>query len=413
MDGQRFDALARSFGRRRSRRAVVRGVAGGTVAAGLGLALGGVRPAAAGGGCDEGLTDCSGVCVDLATDMDHCGACDAVCESGLVVVNCIAGVCSRVSCPAALPMYCGELGENDPNYVDNCVDPATDPNNCGACGNVCESGECADGACVQDEECEAGLTDCGGVCVDLATDMDNCGACGEICESSLVGVACLAGECVRVSCPAALPLSCGDPIRPVEEHCFDPDTDPNHCGECFNECASGVCDGGVCVSGGECDAGETDCDGICVDLSSDLHNCGACGNSCVPAAVGVACIQGECVRTSCPAALPTYCGELGQNDPNYVDNCVDLSTDPRHCGACGNDCGSRGCFGGVCTQDVDDDAHDDDDEPPTTLPNTGSGAAPAVGRPKAHWAPAALAAAAVFGATAVRRALPGRATDDR
>jgi hypothetical protein len=314
MDGQQFDALTRAFGRRNSRRAVLRSAAGGTVATvAVATAL---RSAAAGVVCEEGLTDCDGVCVDLATDLAHCGACGAVCESGLVAVNCIAGVCSQVSCPAAIPTYCGELGENDPNYVDSCVDTSSDPNNCGACGNVCASGECEAGVCLQAEGCEAGLTDCGGVCVDLATDLDNCGACGEVCESSLVGVACLAGECVRTSCPAAL-THCGDDANlPVEEHCFD------------------------------------------------------------------------------------------------------LATNPRHCGACFNDCGSRGCSAGVCTQDVDDDAHDDgdddggDDGGPVTLPNTGSGAAPAIGGPGAGWTSAALAAAAVFGAAAVRRVLPRRAADD-
>src|SRR5688572_15591487 len=255
MDGRRFDELTRVFGRRGSRRAVLRGGAVGMVAAGLGLARAGVRPAAAGGGCDEGLTDCEGVCVDLSSDMAHCGACGAVCESGLVAVNCIAGVCTRVSCPAALPMYCGELGENDPNYVENCVDPATDPNNCGACGTVCESGECVDSVCTPVvEECDAGLTDCGGVCVDLATDMDHCGACGEVCESGLVGVACIAGECVRTSCPAAL-THCGeDGNLPVEEHCFDLATNPRHCGACFNDCGSRACSGGVCTQDVDDDA---------------------------------------------------------------------------------------------------------------------------------------------------------------
>jgi hypothetical protein len=147
MDGQRFDDLARFFGRRTSRRAVLRGAAGATVAGALGYV--GAQSTAAQDTCDEGLTTCDGECVDLMTDLENCGACGSVCESGLVAVNCIQGQCVRVSCPAALPMYCGELGENDPNYVDNCIDPLTDPNNCGACGNVCASGVCADSVCAE------------------------------------------------------------------------------------------------------------------------------------------------------------------------------------------------------------------------------------------------------------------------
>jgi hypothetical protein len=40
--------------------------------------------------------------------MDHCGACNAVCHSDLVAVDCIAGECVRVGCPPAL--QCGISG---------------------------------------------------------------------------------------------------------------------------------------------------------------------------------------------------------------------------------------------------------------------------------------------------------------
>jgi hypothetical protein len=45
--------------------------------------------------------------------------------------------------------------------------------------------------------CEAGLTYCpgAGACVDLLSDMNNCGACGEVCESQLVPVECRSGVC--------------------------------------------------------------------------------------------------------------------------------------------------------------------------------------------------------------------------
>jgi len=41
-------------------------------------------------GTDVGLTDCSGTCVDLLTDADHCGGCSTACLTGEV---CVGGSC--------------------------------------------------------------------------------------------------------------------------------------------------------------------------------------------------------------------------------------------------------------------------------------------------------------------------------
>ncbi|XXY50219.1 hypothetical protein WME91_03595 [Sorangium sp. So ce269] len=74
----------------------------------------------------------------------------------------------------------------------------------------------------------------------------------------------------------------------------------------------------------------------CTDVTTP-ENCGRCGNRC---AAGVTCVEREC-RVVCPAGA-TLCG--GQ--------CVDVMTDPRHCGGCGGasgeDCGARRCVNGRC-----------------------------------------------------------------
>lgn len=198
--------------------------------------------------------------------------------------------------------------------------------------------------------CDAGETACNGTCVDLMTDMNNCGACGEICESGLVEVACVAGECVRISCPAALPTSCSEDITiPIEERCVDLTSDPNNCGGCGNVCDSGECAEGVCVPvSDECEEGEIVCDGTCVASCCDNNNCGGCGIVCTN---GETCFEGVC---DCPS------------------------------GNCGTDDG------------------DDDDDGPTTLPSTGSG--PATGRD--GFTSAAVAAAAALGAAAIHRLVP-------
>lgn len=69
-----------------------------------------------------------------------------------------------------------------------CVDPRSDPLNCGTCGFECPLGdECHLGECCP-------ITDalCDGRCTDLRTDDDNCGTCGLECEA---GLECVIGIC--------------------------------------------------------------------------------------------------------------------------------------------------------------------------------------------------------------------------
>jgi len=75
------------------------------------------------------------------------------------------------------------------------------------------------------------------------------------------------------------------------------------------------------------------CGGECVDVESDPRHCGGCGGDCG----GDFCASGACSPV-CPLTL---CD---------ADLCVDLETSPRHCGDCGNDCGDTGfCRAGSCT----------------------------------------------------------------
>jgi len=98
-------------------------------------------------------------------------------------------------------------------------------------------------------------------------------------------------------------------------------------------CASGqICCGAACVDSASC---PTCCDSnTCVDLSSDPANCGACGHACG----GGTCVNGSCVCN------PGYTACNGA--------CVDLQSDPTNCGACGYDCdantGFEGCRNGAC-----------------------------------------------------------------
>jgi hypothetical protein len=78
---------------------------------------------------------------------------------------------------------------------------------------------------------------------------------------------------------------------------------------------AGTCEG-IAVS---TDCGTlTNCDGSCVDLATDPRHCGDCNVMCQMAG-GQFCEEGSC-----------ECGELTDCD----GVCVDLTTNPDHCGAC-------------------------------------------------------------------------------
>jgi hypothetical protein len=139
--------------------------------------------------CPTGTTDCGGVCLDLQTDVNNCGACGNVCPEGQP--GFVRG-CAEGNCFFMRERACAE-GLSSCNGV--CVDRQTDPANCGLCGNACATGEvCFGGQCAREHRCDAGLTNCNDVCVDLLVDPANCGACGHICAT---GEICFGGQCAR------------------------------------------------------------------------------------------------------------------------------------------------------------------------------------------------------------------------
>jgi hypothetical protein len=82
-------------------------------------------------------------------------------------------------------ILCGSYG---------CVDPTTDPLNCGSCDTTCTS-DCNDGTCDTSDPCtNAALPDsCPSGCVNLSNDPMNCGQCGNACAAGLI---CQQESCV-------------------------------------------------------------------------------------------------------------------------------------------------------------------------------------------------------------------------
>ena len=337
---------------------------------------GGTGPAAE--ACNGADDDCDGRVDDGAT----CPG-DQACE---------AGACR---CPGLLPEDCGA----------QCVDPGTDPDNCGGCGNRCGDDEvCSGGRCVpRDEPCAAGLTRCGGSCVDLQTHALHCGRCWSQCGPYLHAVGgCEAGACRVRACHdgwadldgGATP-GCECEVRVESCNGEDDDcdgrtdeaadlaplgfggpcgTDTGACESGTRRCAGGVdaCEGAVGPAAEGCDGTDDDCDGAtdegatcpgdlrclvggcrcadpsltacgdqCIDLSASALHCGRCGRAC---AADQRCLQGQCARRDepCPPGTTDCAGA-----------CVDLDADPQHCGACGRGCTPRngvgGCNQGTCT----------------------------------------------------------------
>jgi hypothetical protein len=165
-------------------------------------------------------TTCHGACTDLSRNQDNCGSCGNACGP---MERCQGGACTFIGCYQELAScdgICRSLGGAD---------------TCGACSSPCLSGQvCSLQQCA--DACSGGLTDCNRSCVDIASDPDNCGACGATCNLS-----CVAGHCTS-NCPAGW-QSC-------VAGCRDVANDRLHCGICGNACAPGEsCAQGSCVPG--------------------------------------------------------------------------------------------------------------------------------------------------------------------
>ena len=154
-------------------------------------------------GCPAHMTACpDGFCYDLGSNPDNCGLCGNVCPAGLV---CSASTCMNPSStvePTATPavaitglttpnpVYCPSIGLT---YCDGeCVNTTADKENCGSCGNVCQS---------------PAFACCSGKCVNLNDDNANCGTCSQVCTATS---SCRTGSCNAKIVPV-LPKGTGLP----------------------------------------------------------------------------------------------------------------------------------------------------------------------------------------------------------
>ena len=138
-----------------------------------------------------------------------------------------AGYDGIPGCPG-IKELCNGLDDDCDGVADNGFDLASDPANCGACGNLCSAahatagcakGQCVVGACIAGyvdvngsfddgcecmrsnggvELCDGADNDCDGVIdngFDLQNDPSNCGACGKVCSASNATPSCRQAAC--------------------------------------------------------------------------------------------------------------------------------------------------------------------------------------------------------------------------
>ncbi len=278
------------------------------------------------GGRDENCNGDIDEGFEVLTDLENCGACDAVCAPPRAVPACEAGTCTIVDCDPGWDDCNGDV-------IDGCETDLTDPGLCGGCGlraNVC-------GGCVELEAepeapcgtCDSGLFACvtpdSVRCVGDRGDsaLNTCGGCTEL--EAEPGTGCATCSEGTWACAGTDAVFCeGDPG----------DERRNACGGCDALAAE---PGTAC---GTCDSGTWTCEGgdlvVCPDdLGDDARNgCGGCVE--LDGTPGDPCGYCGLDALSCVGVDEITCA--GDTRANACGGCLPLDPAPGGpCGRCGID----------------------------------------------------------------------------
>lgn len=170
-------------------------------------------------------------------------------------------------------------------------------------------------------------TRCGCECKDTSTDVDNCGGCGTKCVHANATSACENSQCT-FQCNSGFADCDFDPSNGCE---VDLNNDPLNCRSCDTICGTSrpVCVNGTCAA--TCPLGKTLCAGQCVDVTNNIDHCGACNNRCEVENGTPVCTASTCAIDSC---------NTGYDDCDSIagTGCETPVTTITDCGGCGNIC---------------------------------------------------------------------------
>jgi hypothetical protein len=246
---------------------------------------------------------------------------------------------------------CDQADNNCDGKIDETFDLTQDPAHCGDCKTrctyknafgVCKNSKCQRGDCVSGyhdlngpddlceyfciatndgiEVCDRLDNDCDGVKDDgfhLDVDVDNCGVCGFVCRLLHATAKCVdpdgdgLGACAVKDCEPGFV-----DVRPEVPGC---------------ELSCTVSNDGIEV----CDGLDNDCNG-----KSDEGNPGggaACpeGTDEGPCVRGkLACTGGRLVCTFAVGPRPETCNDIDDDCDTVIDDPIDKTSDPNHCGSC-------------------------------------------------------------------------------